>query len=468
MMKQIFMLLAIVPLMINAQTDNQSTRTAGDNNEKIVPAANNGILWTSGLSWKEVVKKARKENKFIFLDVFATWCGPCKLMDKEVYTAPKVGEFFNQKFISVRVQMDKTKKDDEDVRKWYSDADALSKKFGIAAFPSYLFFSPYGNLVYRETGYKRVNDFLGIAQKTINHSDYPYRRYYELVAAYKKGKKDYELMPALIDTAIRLHQSDIANALEKDYRNYLSGLKETELYTKNKIVAIASLLKSSDDPFFYLFTQHSNKIDSAVGLRGYASHIVDNMIQKDVIEAAFNSTKKDVSYQPNWESIGKTIANIYGVGYVERNILMGEMKWHEKNHEWADTAKKLTLFAKQYGFANNDRQGDLMLNSTIWNAIFKRSAEKEQIDVAIECMKELINRVNERKTPPFVYLDTYANLLYKAGRVSEAIHQEELGWQKAVEWKQPEGFIKQYMATIEKMKQGQPTWPHYIDKDDIF
>jgi thioredoxin-related protein len=465
MRQQLFILLATVPFLGHAQTDNQTAKTVQVNNETIVPSANNGIQWSNGLSWKEVLKKAKKENKYVFIDVFTTWCGPCRLMDKEVYTDSKVGEFLNQKFISIKVQMDKTKKDDEDVKKWYGDADALSKKYGIAAFPSYLFFSPNGGLVYRETGYKRVNDFLKIAQNSLNNSDYPYRRYYELVAAYKKGEKNYKLMPELIDTAKRLNQVDIAQALENDYRHYLSNLRETELYTKDRVVAIASILKGSDDPFFYLFTQHSNRVDSAIGLKGYAFHVVDNMIQKDVIEATFNNNKKT---EPNWDSLGKTIANLYGLNYVERNILMGKMKWNKMNNEWANTAKDFTLLAKQYDFAYNDGQNDLMFNSIIWQAIFKRSVDKEQIDIATEYMKELITRVNERKGPPFVYMDTYANLLYKAGRVPEAIQQEELAQQKTVEWKEPEFLIKEYMGTIEKMKQGQPTWPHYIDKDDIF
>jgi hypothetical protein len=229
------------------------------------------------------------------------------------------------------------------------------------------------------------------------------------------------------------------------------------------------LLKGSGDPFFYLFTQHSNQVDSAVGSKGYACHVVDNIIQKEVIEAVLNnSDKKTAVYRPNWDSLGKTIANIYGVSYVERNILMGKMKWHEKNHEWAATAKDFTLLSIQYGFDYNDSRNQLMLNHIIWNAIFKRSVDKEQIDEAINCMSVVINGVNQRKGPPFVYLDTYANLLYKAGRVSEAVQQEELGWQKTIEWKQPEGFIKQYLDVIEKMKEGKPTWPHYIDKDDIF
>jgi thioredoxin-related protein len=469
MRKQIFKMLAIMPLIVNAQTDKQTTIEAiQHNNENIVQSGASGIQWTNGLSWKDILKKAKKENKYIFVDCFTTWCGPCKLMDKEVYTAQEVGKGLNEKFISIKVQMDKTIKDNEDVKKWYTDAAALQKEYGIASYPSYLFFSPKGNLIYRESGYKKVKDFLSIAEiSTKRNSEYPYRKYYQLMAAYKKGEINYDLVPELIDTAKMLHQRDIVYALENDYRNYLSNLKETELFTKKKIFAIASLLTGSDDKFFPLFTKNSSRIDSVIG-KGYSSHVIDKIIQKNVIEVAFNNSKKTVAYQLDWNSLEKTIAVTYGIEYAVRNILIGKIKWHERNHEWSDTAKYFTLLAKQYDFEHNDRQNDIMLNSVIWNAIFKRSADKEQIDLAIKCMEELVNRVNKRKGPPFMFLDTYANILYKAGRVEEALIQEEKGWKSTIEWKQADGIIKDYLETIEKMKQGQPTWPHYIDKDDIY
>src|SRR5205807_219920 len=77
----------------------------------ILAQENTGIKWTEGLTWEQVKEKAKKENKYIFLDCFATWCGPCKLMDKEIYTNDTVGSYFNDKFISVKVQMDKAKND---------------------------------------------------------------------------------------------------------------------------------------------------------------------------------------------------------------------------------------------------------------------------------------------------------------------------------------------------------------------
>ena len=40
--------------------------------------------------WKKVVKKAKKENKLIFVDCYTSWCGPCKMMAKDVFTQDHV------------------------------------------------------------------------------------------------------------------------------------------------------------------------------------------------------------------------------------------------------------------------------------------------------------------------------------------------------------------------------------------
>ncbi len=66
-----------------------------------------GIKFEENLSWQQLLDKAKVTNKYIFVDCYATWCGPCKMMDKDVYTSGKVGYLFNEHFISVKVQMDK-------------------------------------------------------------------------------------------------------------------------------------------------------------------------------------------------------------------------------------------------------------------------------------------------------------------------------------------------------------------------
>src|SRR5688572_7384578 len=105
-----------------------------------------GINFQHDLAWDQILAKAKSENKYVFVDCYATWCGPCKDMDKNVYPQENVGKFFNAKFISVKVQMDKTSNDSRMVKQWYDDAEKLMSKYQVTAFPTFLFLSPDGNI----------------------------------------------------------------------------------------------------------------------------------------------------------------------------------------------------------------------------------------------------------------------------------------------------------------------------------
>src|ERR1700743_1265558 len=80
------------------------TRQAGDSTSQ-------GVLFVRGLSWTQVLARARTERKYIFVDCYTTWCGPCKEMDRIVYPDPKVGETYNGKFVCVKMQMDRSSSD---------------------------------------------------------------------------------------------------------------------------------------------------------------------------------------------------------------------------------------------------------------------------------------------------------------------------------------------------------------------
>lgn len=84
-----------------------------------------GVSFYSG-SYDNLLREARKEQKPIILDFWASWCGPCKKMDQQTFTDPKLAEFINGNFLIYKVDIDSF------------DGMAITEKFEIESFPSML------------------------------------------------------------------------------------------------------------------------------------------------------------------------------------------------------------------------------------------------------------------------------------------------------------------------------------------
>lgn len=54
-----------------------------------------GIDFFKG-EWEAALEQARNQDKLIFVDAYATWCGPCKRMAADVFPDPQVGAFYNR------------------------------------------------------------------------------------------------------------------------------------------------------------------------------------------------------------------------------------------------------------------------------------------------------------------------------------------------------------------------------------
>ena len=174
-------------------------------------AEKKGIHFEDTLSWSRIKAKAKIEHKYIFVDCFTTWCGPCRLMEKEIYSQERIGNYFNTHFICIKLQMNKTDSDNIQVRNWYTDAHSIDDRYGVPAYPTYLFFSPDGQLVNRGVGYKDADDLLMTARKAIaTETLIPYQHYYSLANEYEQGHRDYNIMPSLIDTSWLLGRTEIA------------------------------------------------------------------------------------------------------------------------------------------------------------------------------------------------------------------------------------------------------------------
>lgn len=90
--------------------------------------------------FKNALATAKQENKVIFVDVYARWCGPCKVMEKEVFTDAEVATVYNENFINIKIDGDRP------------EGNAFMKKYDIRSYPSYLFIDASGEVIDRRSG----------------------------------------------------------------------------------------------------------------------------------------------------------------------------------------------------------------------------------------------------------------------------------------------------------------------------
>ncbi len=55
------------------------------------------------LTFEQAVEANKKEKKLIFIDVYTTWCGPCKMMDKYTFADSAVALILNKNFHPVKL-----------------------------------------------------------------------------------------------------------------------------------------------------------------------------------------------------------------------------------------------------------------------------------------------------------------------------------------------------------------------------
>lgn len=121
---------------------------------KVKEEENKGIQFFEG-TYTEALAKAKKENKLVFLDAYTSWCHYCKKMSAYVFSKPKVGEYFNENFINVKMNMEK------------GEGPALGKKLGVRAYPTLIFLDGDGIVKYNHEGYLPSDDFLKLGMQLV-------------------------------------------------------------------------------------------------------------------------------------------------------------------------------------------------------------------------------------------------------------------------------------------------------------
>lgn len=102
-----------------------------------------------------VLDRAAQEGKLVFIDMYASWCAPCRLMEEEVFTDREVAAYFNEHFINYRVNTEE------------GNGVNLSTIFQIKVLPTLLFMDEKGRVLVRKEGAAMQSEIMDLAREAV-------------------------------------------------------------------------------------------------------------------------------------------------------------------------------------------------------------------------------------------------------------------------------------------------------------
>jgi len=155
-MKKILLLLLLSGLVLGSCNRKTAKKTKKPTSTKVTKK---GIHFKEGASFASILKKAKAENKPIFIDFYTTWCAPCKWMEKDVFELDQVGDLFNENFINVKVDAEK------------GEGPTLTAQFGVMGFPTLVYLDSNGDMVESQLGMAGATAVMDKARRTITHNN---------------------------------------------------------------------------------------------------------------------------------------------------------------------------------------------------------------------------------------------------------------------------------------------------------
>jgi thioredoxin 1 len=107
-------------------------------------------------SFDEALKQAKLQNKYIFVDAYATWCGPCKMLKAITFNNSKAADFYNTNFINVSIDMEK------------GEGPSLAAQWGIQAYPTLIIFNSDGKPVLGTVGYINASELIRFGKQALS------------------------------------------------------------------------------------------------------------------------------------------------------------------------------------------------------------------------------------------------------------------------------------------------------------
>lgn len=340
-----------------------------------------GIEFFQG-SFAEAQSLAKKEGKIIFMDAYAEWCGPCKRMARDVFPTKEAGDFFNENFINVKMDMEK------------GEGRALAQKYGVRSYPTLLFLDYNGAVVYETRGARGdAQGLIQVGEQALKPSEGSLNL---LNAKWNEGNRESGFLKEYLSTlsAFNKDNSEVFTA-------YINTLTEEDKKDESVLKYIFKNTNSALSPGMKFIKTNQLNLISSVG-----KDVFDNKITSIANESAAAAAKdENVELLNEAKSI---LSSFKPDGYKKQQSFI-DVKYFGMVKDWNAYDKAVTKYLKKYEKGNVDSY-----NKVAWN-YYMNIDDVKKLAKAEKWMQAAIKTSNTYQNNL-----TQAYLLYKMERFSEA------------------------------------------------
>ena len=340
-----------------------------------------GIKFFEG-TIKELKTEAQKQNKLIFIDCYTTWCGPCKMLEKNIFPLKEVGDFYNSHFVCYELDMEK------------GEGLELAKQYNVTGYPTLLYLNASGETVHRAGG-------AGDAKKIITDGENAFSPTDNLVAlqkSFKNGKRDTALLRKLIIGNRSAMLPEDPEAVDA----YWKQVPPEDLLNISCLNVFIYCDISINSPQFNYLYANKEKF-----LAKFPKETIDYALYYKAANAIYKAGKsKDAKLFERAKAIVAETKD----PQITQTAQFNEMEYYKDMGQWDNY---LTASDKMAVYTKNNYQ---INNSIAWN-IVSNTDDKKLLNKALEYATKSIEAKKE-----YANMDTYAFVLFKLGKMNEAHH----------------------------------------------
>lgn len=296
-------------------------------------------------TWKEALDKAKAENKLLFVDAYAEWCGPCKRMAKYEFTNEEVGKFYNSNFVNLKLDMES------------DDGRTFDSQYPVSAYPTMFFLDGDGKVVKKVKGGRKAKQLIAMATLAMKSHDFSgeYRQKYE------EGDRTYATVYNYIKALRKSSKPTIKIANE-----YLRSKPEISEDQRLQLIAVAAT--EADSKLFDEMLSNRNEIAEVIGTELYDSY---------VMRACDKTIQKAIEYEyPELltEAITKAKQGLHE--HTEAYVHKSHLTYAKEMHDAELYSKSVIALAKMFQETNNASIEDLVAKSADNKMLSKGAVKK--------------------------------------------------------------------------------------------